>query len=48
MYDIEDIAVELAADNFDEPTEAHIQAIIERLLVNQQWGLGVDGAVTVH
>lgn len=41
-------AVALAACAFENPTDGHIDCIFERLAINFVWGLGPDGAVTIH
>lgn len=44
-----DQAVDLAYRAFDDQTtDDHIEWAYQRLVVNWQWGLGHDGAVTVH
>tara|TARA_R100000655_G_scaffold64330_1_gene102848 strand:+ start:668 stop:865 length:198 start_codon:yes stop_codon:yes gene_type:complete len=43
-----DLAVDLAYQAFEEPSDDHIKGVYLRLVINHQWGLGDSGAVTVH
>lgn len=46
--DLYDLAVEFALDTFADPTEDHVDAVLERLDFNERHGQGLAGAVTVH
>lgn len=43
-----DEAVDLAYQAFDAPTDDHAECIYVRLKLNADWGVGNDGAVTIH
>jgi len=48
LMELQDQAIDLALQAFNEPTDAHIDAVQERLIWNAQHGLGEQGAVTIH
>jgi len=41
-------AADLAYDAFADTTDDHIEGVFARLVLNHAWGLGDEGAVTVH
>lgn len=48
LSQIYDEAVELAHSAFEDPTMDHVEGVYQRLLLNATWGVGEDGAVTIH
>ncbi len=45
---LRDEAEDLARRAFTEPSDEHVECIHARLALNNLWGLGDAGAVTVH
>lgn len=43
-----ELATDLAIMHFDNPTNDHIETIFDRLLINQGYGMGSYGSVTIH
>lgn len=48
LIELQDQAIDLALQVFNEPTDAHINAVQERLIWNARHGLSAQGAVTLH
>ena len=48
LSEIKEEALMLALSAFDDPSDDHIEGVYERLLFNYAYGLGSDGAVTIH
>lgn len=42
------LAIELAYQTFEQPTDEHILAVFHRLAWNWRYGMGAVGATTLH
>lgn len=48
LIELQDQAIDLVLKVFNEPTDAHINAVQERLIWNAQHGLGIQGSIAIH
>ena len=48
LEEVKEEALMLAFSAFEDPSDDHIEGVYQRLLFNYAYGLGSDGAVTVH